>query len=365
MSGSDITIVNDIPIPDSLELVTAEWLNAALRASTTIHASTVTALKLEPFGVGRSVVCRLARIRPTYDVLESTAPRSIILKLNDVDASGRPSFSSLNAGEVGFYTHIAPTTTLGSPHCYHAAFDEVSGRSVLLLEDLAELRTADWFEGLAAADAETVVRHIAGFHAAWWESPRLAEFGWLRRLDGPQMPDLYRKALERARTELPSGTDEIEKKTLENFEFMRREVGSPPRTILHNDLHAQNLFFGVEAGRPELVLIDFNSTAQARGPCDIAGLLGTSMDSRERLATESTLLRTYHSTLLQAGVSSYSLERCLNDYRFGLLFRYARTLLTMATGLPARNQREEQYRVLLGRLRAAIDDNDCAALLPS
>ena len=37
----------------------------------------------------------------------------------------------------------------------------------------------------------------------------------------------------------------------------------------------------------------------------------------------------------------------------------------MATGLPARNQREEQYRVLLGRLRAAIDDNDCAALLPS
>ena len=309
-------------------------------------------------------MCRLARIRPTYDVLEPTAPQSIILKLNDVDASGQPRFSNLNAADVGFYTHIAPTATLGSPRCYHAAFDDASGRSVLLLEDLADLRTGVWFEGLAAKDAETVVRHLAGFHAAWWESPRLAEFGWLQRIDRPPMPDVWHEPLERARTELRSGTDELERKTLENFEFIRREVGSSPRTIVHNDLHAANLFFGVEAGRPEFVLIDFNAIGQARGPSDIGALLGTSMDSRERLATEPALLRSYHSTLLQAGVRNYSLERCLDDYRFGLMWNYARRLLMVVMGVPARNQMEERSRVLLERVRAAIDDNDCAALLP-
>ncbi len=356
--------MNDVPIPDSPKAVTAEWLSAALRASKTTHASMVTALTSEPLGVGTSAMCRLARIRPTYDVPDPAAPRSIILKLNDVDASGQPRFSSLNVGEVGFHTHIAPTATLGSPRCYHAAFDEASGRSVLLLEDLAELRTGVWFDGLAAVDAETVVRHLADFHAAWWESPRLAEFGWLQRIDPLPMPDLWHEPLERARSELRSGADEMERKTPENFEFIRREVGSSPRTIVHNDLHAASLFFGVAAGRPELVLIDFNAIAEARGPSDIGALLGTSMDPRERLATESALLRTYHSTLLQAGVSKYSFERCLDDYRFGLMWNYARRLLMVVMGIPARNQMEERSRALLGRVRAAIDENDCAALLP-
>src|SRR5207244_1090231 len=79
--------------------------------------------------------------------------------------------------EARFYTELRPELDLGGPIAYHAAADQISGRSVILLEDAVATRAARFGNPLELhvdrSMAETMMREMATYHAAFWESPRL------------------------------------------------------------------------------------------------------------------------------------------------------------------------------------------------
>ncbi len=88
---------------------------------------------------------------------------------------------------------------------------------------------------------------------------------------------------------------------------------SGPRTLIHNDVQADNLFFG-EASR-DVIFIDRQLVTYARCVIDVAGWIRGQLEPEVRRAAEPQLLRLYHDALVANGVQDYPFEQCRTDYR--------------------------------------------------
>ena len=118
------------PIPDP---VTPEWLTLVLGQSGVLGHGAVQTVEWEPTGAFNSATIRLG-VRYTATV-PADMPTRLILKRNISDAWAREA----GAEEVKFYTLVAsladhPRSTVP---CYAASYDENTGQSYLLLEDLS------------------------------------------------------------------------------------------------------------------------------------------------------------------------------------------------------------------------------------
>jgi hypothetical protein len=82
-------------------------------------------------------------------------------------------------GRIRFSQEVAVVGGLQTLRAYYSAFDHETGASVLLLEDLVRARVGDNFAGCSPEDVACVLRHLATFHATWWEHPRLVQLDWM------------------------------------------------------------------------------------------------------------------------------------------------------------------------------------------
>lgn len=124
-------------------------------------------------------------------------------KLSSADPGVREKLRTVGiyATEAGFYRELAAAETfpIRVPRPYLSLYDETTGSSILLLEDLGQARFGDNVAGCSPADARIAVRQLALLHAHFWESPSLQSFPWLRSLvdDADARTALYRAMLPR------------------------------------------------------------------------------------------------------------------------------------------------------------------------
>jgi len=166
--------------------LTTKWLSDALRETGTLKRARVTSFVTQIMGdeEGLTGSGQMARLQLAYDQDEANAPRTLIAKFSSPDSVLRAEFHSyeLYEREVRFYQELAHQVELRTPICYYSALDRESGHCVLLLEDLAPVRSGgDNYALCSFEEADLAMRAIAKFHATWWESPKLAELTWLRR----------------------------------------------------------------------------------------------------------------------------------------------------------------------------------------
>ena len=173
-----------------------------------------------------------------------------------------------------FYQEIGLDNPLPPARPYFAAFDEATHDFVLVLEDLGRLRVADQIVGCTAADAETVIDAIAGHHAYWWESDRLASLPWLKRIRHTTVPRGFgqqlrgRLAARSSRGSAPtcprncvpsaSGSPSM-------VPWFFDQIARPPHTFLHGDLRLDQLFFAVGADDPPVTALDWQITIEGTG----------------------------------------------------------------------------------------------------
>ena len=81
--------------------------------------------------------------------------------------------------EAGFYEHLVDGCGVrtAAPWFVWSRRDS----TLLLLEDLGELRGGDGRQGLEVVEVEATLRALATMHAQWWGSARLDELAFLRR----------------------------------------------------------------------------------------------------------------------------------------------------------------------------------------
>lgn len=253
------------------------------------------------------------------------------------------------AEEVKFYRLIAalPDHPPLVPPCYAAAYEEASGNSYLLLQDLSESHAPPETreQAISLVDAavtpenqERVVDTLARFHAYWWQHPLLTSgqfpIGYWSR--NAERFVLYQERRQRSWASLVAEEGDWlpnEVRALYEWVFAHLpyhwEHALAPRfrhqqhlTLVHGDAYFANFLCPKPGRSGETYLLDWQSPVVDLAGYDLANLLATfwTPAQRHQEAREQTLLQRYYHTLCAHGVTDYAWEALLTDYRSGLIY---------------------------------------------
>ncbi|MFV1989211.1 MAG: oxidoreductase family protein, partial [Acidimicrobiales bacterium] len=287
-------------IPESVEDLTAEWLGDVLGLQ-------VDSVEVEQVGLGVGLVGELHRMTPVYG--SSRGPDSLVAKIQAPAEETRfvAHLLSMYEREVAFYEIVRERTEIGSPTCYHSAFDPETQAFVILIEDLGRGRNPNQLDGMLVSDAELAVDELAKMHASWWNDESLSEYDWSIRLcdspfsdavvmtyqgGWPVIQDMFAEHVTDSVQALGDRFDAL-------LPGLMARLSEPPFTMSHGDYRAENMFF-LDGEDPGLVLVDWQLSFRARGGCDLAYLLSGSLQTADRQAHEEHLVRRYADGLLAA-----------------------------------------------------------------
>ncbi len=322
--------------------ITPAWLTHTLRQSGTLPQGEVVAVDIQSTGAFNSHTNFLT-LRYSDDS-PPEAPTHLVLKRNTQEEWCRRA----QAREVRFYQTVAahPEHPKVIVPCYAAAYDEQSGNSYLLLQNLSETHhqpvtrdeTIDTSGSVPCPEyIEATIETLALVQAFWWEHP------------------LLKTAVARAGTWLTNEAPVsryVQNRTQAWKEFVASEEGTAlpvevcvgfeqwlahmphyweqhlvPRfrtgskqTMLHGDAYFSN--FLCPRRLPGITyLIDWQGPEVHIGAVDLANMLATFWTPAQRHEGQRELhaLRHYYDTLTAHGVRNYTWEELLDDYRIGLI----------------------------------------------
>ena len=381
--------MGSIPIPVTPDEITPGWLTAVLRESGELQEAAVAHVSAQIIGEDRGFTSVVARLILSYDrpLHGETAPSSLIAKLPlaqrqvpsayhlalQHNPEMRSEHYALAAREVYFYQSVAPISAIPTPHLYYGAADDSAARVVLLLEDLSAAREGDWLHGCTSDDAARVVEAIAPLHAQWWAQPHHDCFPWLPAWVGdPQaQQERYNRQLEaflpRFGAQLPPFVLDLLDRLRSSYAAALTVLAQAPETLIHADLHLENLVFNPADTRRPVALLDWQGLCSGPGVADMALFVIGSLEPDARRAVADDLFQLYHSLLVGYGVSSYSLAHLREHARWALVKRLAGTVGWLSSAnLPDLSPRERatvQAAFGDGRLIGALRDYDIASLL--
>ncbi|MDV3127363.1 ecdysteroid 22-kinase family protein [Mycobacterium sp. 21AC1] len=258
------------------------------------------------------------------------APASVFVKMAAETVATRlmGELGRLAHTEVRFYDQLSAGLT-GVPRAYGSAFDPLTGRYVLALEDLAvhPCEFPDTLHPLDKDQAGLLVALLARLHAAFWN--RLP--GWLYSASGDSTSLLTGALLKLSTRRLAERTDipvENGRFIDENYRAVAQLLDRPPHTLMHGDAHPGNVYFrGGEAG-----LLDWQAVRRGHPGRELAYTLITSMTTTDRQAAEHDLLDEYRRVLAAAGGPELTHDELWNRYRIGALYAYTAPVITAGMG---------------------------------
>jgi hypothetical protein len=325
-------------IPASPDELTADWLASVLSAQG-LGPNCVQSCDAELLGGEQGMTGQLARLRIRYRADRPGLPATLIAKFSAAEPAARAFINALGhyEREVRFYESLSSRTPVPTPHCYFSYLDSETGFALLVLEDLARARNGNSIAGCSADEVARVLFTLARLHATWWQAHDLANASWLRLrfLVAPEVmagafsdswPSFLRKLSIPVTSQISEMGDWIEQNLHEAATTL---FDSGPRTLIHNDVQADNLFFG-EVDE-EVIFIDWQMATYARCVIDVADWVRGQLEPEVRRTAEPQLLRLYHDALVANGVKDYIFEQCLADYRLATVLAPAR--LACAVGL--------------------------------
>ena len=321
------------------------------KALSQIMGRTVTSVVVIEGDAGTSSRARLA-------LTGDGVPASVFVKLAAETTTTRliGELGRLADTETRFYNQLAPELT-GLPNAYGSAFDPLTGRFVLVLEDLAtdNCEFPDTLHPLDRDQAGAIVELLARLHATFWDRPP----GWLYTasadsaslLTGPLLKTSARRIAERSNIPVEAG-----RFIDDNYRAVARLIDTPPHTVMHGDAHPGNVYFrNGEAG-----LLDWQAVRRGHPSRELAYTMITSMTTADRQACEREVLDDYRRALAAAGGPELDRDELWDRYRQGALYPYVATSIVLGMG----GMQSEAITVEgLRRAIAALEDLDTVSLL--
>jgi hypothetical protein len=361
-------------MPTDTEALSAEWLSDALRAAGVLEDGRVRSFHIQELDGAKGALSQLAKLNLEYEGDSADAPHQVVAKFALADPENRALLhsSGFYEREVRFYQTFAHQVDLRTPRCFYAEIDSNTGEFALLLEDLAPAENGSRAVGCSPVQAELAIREMARFHAAWWESPQLTQTKWLRPLNiaaRQQWSDKYQHDweafVEKTGSNMPSEILEVGQQLGPRLiNVFERFYDESPQTLIHSDFQLDNFFFAAPEGGTPFAVIDWQLISPGCGTFDIGSFLGGNLSIADRRTHEMTLLKTYHSILVENGIEGYSYDRCLNDYRFAMFDGLFRMVVALGGNFLQGEQERSHRDAIWPRYQAAILDLNVAELLP-
>jgi len=349
-----------IPLPDSIEAITGDWLSRAV--STRFPDSRANAVEIVDSHSGTT---GRVQLRVDWNA-ESHAPSALFGKLAPTDPIQRQmvSFTDMGRREARFYTDVAADESLPirAPRPIWSGWSEDDPSAYfMLLEDL-EVAGCE-FPSSRNEDSrrseEGMIDTFARLHGHFWESPRFDEdLSWIDPpMRSPIGPQLVGDALSAFGSDMPEAFRELARLYIDHTDALCDRLDAGPATLTHGDSHVGNSFIdGDEVG-----LLDWACTCRAPGIRDVSYYLCNSVPTALRRERERSLLDRYLAGLEAAGGVAPSFEEAWRQYR-----RLATASWIAATATAAAGSRMQSVDIglrALERANQAIVDLDTVALL--
>ncbi len=322
-------------VPQSAEAMTTSWLTSVLCRE--IPGAIVTAAEITG-GSDGNTTRRAMQVDYNETGRAAGLPTQLFTKCTPFFKSRlQQALLAKPVCEVGFYNEVRPLLDIEATSALHAAYDERSGRTVMIFEDLAKAQNVQFLDAndhVSRPMAESLVRNIAGYHGTMWQHSLLEAFPWLRTVS--QFQDVITNMLpyekcsyvgfERAAEHLPeiitSDHQRIWAAHNRSFEL----ANELPMTLIHGDVHIGN-WYKTAAGVMGLTDWNMNKGCWAFDYCyAVVGALSV----EDRRAWEKELLALYLEELRARGVANApSFDEAWEIYRqqmFRALFYWAFTL---------------------------------------
>lgn len=349
--------MTDLPMPASLDEVTADWLTAALsqRYPGTVVTSAIRGTTVRATGTKMRLMLEYNDAGHAHRL-----PPTMWFKSGLEEHSDHVRTS--HARESLFYREIEPLGPLNAPHGYYAETD-AAGYSAQLFEDLLarNARFGSASRPVSIAVAGQTLDMLARLHAHWWRAPELEKLGppgGSLATDGIVIRILTDEAwahgLARQGADLPpefqtgagvrAGMEKL-------WEYDRT---SDALCMVHGDPHPGNMFFEQD-DRPGF--LDYQRLMQCDWAHDVNYFLISSCDADDMAAHERDLLERYLETREALGVLRMDRDAAWLSYRrhtmYGLVWN----------AVPAAMQTEETCAIISSRFNAAAARHDVAGAL--
>ena len=229
--------------------------------------------------------------------------------------------------EVDFYNKVLPALVrknkledLCLTKCYDAYFDEVTGQSHVILDDISkEFKPGSEKHPPTQRHREQVVDALARIHAHWWEHPILDTLADMpsEEIIAEQVQGYAQKFQEMLGFQgtkfMQTRHKEILQKVSEQVPPRRKErlINGQGVTLVHRDLHPGNLMYSHRESR----IIDWQSWRIDTATDDLAYMMACFWPQHLREFQENNVLRRYYDNLVRFGVEDYSWDDLQYDYR--------------------------------------------------
>ncbi len=356
-------------IPSQSTDISTTWLNTVLESRGEVGR--VASVRAENLGEGVGILGEVARLHLTYEPGQN-GPPTMVAKCQSLFPANV--FVSQLMGfyvrEVNFYNDLAPSLSLRVPRCFHASADPVGAPFVILMEEITGARMIDQIAGATLADCERIVDIGAALHASFWETPQLYALDWLPPWNNPA----YKGAKELVETKIGAFDERwSEKLPKDAMAWMHQVTPRYPEmldwwvergnvTLAHTDFRADNFLFGGSAGDGEVTMLDFQIMTRHVGVWDVANFVGMSVTAENRRAWQDQLLRRYHAALEARGVTGYSFDRCVEDYRYCAL-QQAWAQIAISDADPGNERGRTLLDAMITRSFESASDNASGELL--
>jgi hypothetical protein len=356
-----------IPIPSSLEDITAAWLTAVLRNMGFLARGVVTAVHQRANTAFNSSIAHLDLVYAGDPSLE--IPNRLIVKLNS-DHNGEE--------EVAFYTFAAslPNRLPMLVSCYAAGYSQETGRSYCLLQDLSESHTSGaYLDAYAEVQFAGMIDALALFHAYWWQHPHLGQHfaavrWWYRDHDSYQQ-HIKRRESEWARfisavsDWFPADLCILYEQVLVGLPSLwdrylaARVMMCSNITLTNGDCYTTQFLVPNNPEVDPTYIIDFQAVSGNFGPYDLVYLIPTWLTPAQRQAQQREMrwLRRYHNGLCDHGVSNYTWENFIRDYQLMVALMIFDPVWDATNG-----SRQDYWWPKLQCLTGAFKDLQCGVL---
>ncbi len=359
MVRPDVVSVEQVPWHG--EALTPEWLTSIFSES----VPGAEALNVEVVGGDNgSSARRILAVEWNEAGRTASLPSRLFTKATPTLAM-RLSAGKAAPAEGRFLTDLRPLLDIEAPRCLYTGRDDVSGRSLHLMEDLTTTSGAQFCRAESKIDrgqAEQVLDTLATLHGMFLGPYRDVDTSWLRTYESffhaaarNGIEKGHDLAMSRAADVIPPAIrvhkSRIWPAALESL--ASHEQG--PRTVIHSDVHLGNWYI-TESGT--MGLGDWARVCRGFWGRDLAYALMTVLDIEDRRSWERELIDRYVQRLSEISGQQIEFDRAWSAYREQAclaLLMWTPTLCPPPT-LPDMQPEETSMR-MIERITTAMDDH--------
>ncbi len=323
---------------------------------------------IHPLGEGVGLMSAIARAELK---LTDGSSMTVIVKYPAENANADIS-KGLNfyANELNYYQHIASTCPIPTPRCLYSNIEPDTQNFLLILEDLDTATPGDQLASCTETVMTKAFTQAAEMHGRFWN--KTTQWPWLNYHNDDERnlfrrDAIYQPGVEPTLALFPeyfTGNLENTVRTIgERFVELFERAMAGPQTFIHGDYRTDNMLFDEDDKTTSVIAVDWQNSGGGRGAHDIAYFSSQSCGAELRGKPELAMLRQYHDCLLGEGVTGYSFDECLDDYRANLLITMITPVAVCGTLDPGNERGMGLGRVMLERSLAALTSMECANLL--